>query len=362
MNFGITLLKIINNNDDSVFYEGNEFTLKYKELISENLNSFLTKILCSDIKSRPDWEDFDFGNEPLLNEKQFESFMDNVLKKYQIINEYYDNINTENMKYIYENEDFILLTIYEINTLKKMFSDEKEFKKGKYEITFLTINQDGMESELFNLNSKKCLDSYLIKNNFCPEKKSDFIDEINNINENLIKLVLEIKKQTNSEKFSIAENNVEEDFFENFMKKLGNSQFHKFFFSFIHKFINEIDKKKDIDYNKAYLELNFWKYVGEYILFFKEGVKSSNDFNAKRYNSKDDLLEIINKIFSEDEKGEKYNLISLFCEKIRSNFDILDNEQNQLEKDNKEAIEKFIEFYPSIIKLINYVEEKKINN
>ena len=89
---------------------------------------------------------------------------------------------------------------------------------------------------------------------------------------------------------------MEDDFFENFMKKLRNSEFHKFFFSFIHKFLNSIEKKQDIDYNKASLEIKFWKYIGEYILFFKEGVKSSNDFNVKSYDSKDDLLEVINKM------------------------------------------------------------------
>ena len=214
MNFGITLLKIINNNDEKVFYEDNEFILKYKQLISENLNNFLKKILCSDIKERANWEDFDFGNESLLNEKQFGSFLDNLLTKYKTINDYYDNINIDNIKYISENEDFIILTIYEINTLKQILSDEKKFKKGKYEITFLTIlNQDTVESELFNLNSKKCLDLNLIKNYLCKEKKSDFIDEITKINDNLKKLVLEIKKKTNSEKFSIVDNNVEEDFF-----------------------------------------------------------------------------------------------------------------------------------------------------
>ena len=78
-----------------------------------------------------------------------------------------------------------------------MLSDEKEFKKGKYEITLLTIlNQDAnkLDSELFNLNSKKCLDSNLIKNSLCPEKKSNFIDGISKVSENLVKLALELKK------------------------------------------------------------------------------------------------------------------------------------------------------------------------
>ena len=142
------------------------------------------------------------------------------------------------------------------------------------------------------------------------------------------------------------------------MKSLGNSKFHNFFFSFIHNFKKNNDQKQDIDYNKASLELKFWKYVGEYLLFFKEGVKSSNDFNTKSYESIDVLLKEINKIFSKNKKAEKYILISLFCEKIRSNFDILDNEQTHLEQDNKEALEKIIQFYPTILKLINYVEKK----
>ena len=364
MNFGMTLLKMINNDEEKIFYENNKFVLKYKNQISEEINDIISKCLCPNINDRPDWNSLVIDEESLLNEKQFIILLDKLLIKYKTINEYYSKIDINNMKYISENEDFIILILFEINKIKSILSNKKEFTSGRYEISFLTIlnkedNNNQIESQLYNINSKNCLDIYLINDNLCPEKKNNFINEINQIYNNLIKLILKIQKITNSEKFSIINNKINDDYFENLLKQFGKSKFHNFFFSFIHKFEN-INKNENIDKDKACLELNICKYIGETLLFIKEGIKSSNDFKSKRYKTKEELLKDLNDIFNEDnenEKGKKYILISLFCENIRHSYDFI--EHSNLEKDNESAIEKIIHFYPNILKLINFVKSKK---
>ena len=325
MNFGITLLKMINNNDDKIFYKDKEFKLRYKnkDQVSEEIKDIISKCVCSNIEERPDWKSLVVQKKTILDENQFNILLDTLLTKYKTINEYYSNINIKDMKFKNENEDFILLAIYEINKINTILSNKKEFRRGKYEISFLTIlNKDDnkIESQFYNINSKNCLDIYLINDNLCPKKKSNFIEETKIINNNLIKIILELQKISNKEKFSILKNNVNDDYFENLLKNFGKTKFHKFFFSFIKKCEENIIKKENIDKDKICLEINICKYIAETLLFIKEGIKSSNDFSSKRYKTKEELLNDIKNIFSEDnekEKGKKNILISLFCENIR---------------------------------------------
>lgn len=90
MNFGMTLLHILNNCDTNIFYEKNEFVLKIKRPISKELKKFLSKCLCKDIKDRPTWaelekEDFlknvEEDKKPLFNEAE----MKKMKLKYSLI-------------------------------------------------------------------------------------------------------------------------------------------------------------------------------------------------------------------------------------------------------------------------------------
>ena len=57
----------------------------------------------------------------------------------------------------------------------------------------------------------------------------------------------------------------------------------------------------------------------------------------------------INEIFEDEENKEKFILINMLSTKIRNvfnNLSSMDDKKNILEEDNKEAIEKLIEFYP----------------
>ena len=84
---------------------------------------------------------------------------------------------------------------------------------------------------------------------------------------------------------------------------------------------------------------------------FKESIESINysPFN----NSKEIIYTKINEIFEDEENKEKFILINIFSAKIRNvinNLNEMDDKKNVLKEDNKEAIEKLIEFYPKKIK------------
>ena len=362
MNFGITLLKMINNNEDEIFYKDNKFNLNFKRPISEQLKSFLSKCLCSVIKSRPNWKDLENEinenkNLTLLNEKQFRIFLDNLLTKYKTINEYYSKVDINNLEYINENEDFIIFIINEIKILNELLN-EKDFNRKEYNISFLSItdedNKEKLLSKFFHLNSKKCYNIKLIENSFKEkEKKSAFIDESEKICQNLIKIEINFQEKTKSCKFSKIDNDINTDFFKDFVKNFGKSKFHKFCLSFI---LNINTEQKEIDYNKAYNDLNFCKYIVEYLLFFKDAIKSA-DYPLPK-NSKESILNYINSIFAEKEGEKKYILISLLWAKFKNNYYLLDDDQFILKQDNKEALEKLINLYPFIIKLINFIKSK----
>ena len=378
MNFGMTILKLINNNEDDIFYKGNKFNLKYKNPISEKLSSFLSKCLCTDIKERANWNNLiyeeqpnniindieDNKNETLLNEKQFEIVLNNLLNKYKSINNYYNMINIDNLDYIYENEDFILLTLYEIEEIKKIVSDENEFNKNIFEISFLTLLMEEntnkiLDNKFFIFNSRNCFNSKLISNSLCEGEKNDFINKITKIYDNLLKILLNIKQATNSDKYSLIFNKINDNFLEDFIKGFGNSKFCQFFFSYIHIF-NENHKKNNINYKKAYVELNLFKYIAEFLLFFKEVINNNN--YKSNYESKEKIIEEMNNIFNGYENEEKkiilVNMLSLKIRNIFNSLSEIDDAKNILEKDNEEAIQKLVNFYPYILKLINYVKEK----
>ena len=298
----------------------------------------------------------------LLNKNQFEILIDNLLKKYETINNYYDKVNIDNLDFIYENEDFIFLTLYEIEIIKKIITDENEFNNNEHEISFLTIlieenTFNVLKQNFFILNSKQCFDIKLATNSLSEEKKNKFIAEITKIYDNLAKIVLDIKKITNSGNYSTIFNKINDNFLEDFVKDFGSSNFCQFFFSFIQKF-NENHNKENFDYEKANTELNLLKYIAELLLMFKESIESINYSPIK--NSKE-IYTKINEIFEDEKNKEKFILTNMLSSKIRNainNLSEMDDKKNILKEDNKEAIEKLIEFYPYIIKLIKYAKNK----
>ena len=363
MNYGITLLKMINNNDDDIFFKNNEFNLNSKRNISEKFKSFLSQCLCNDIENRPNWNDltndeFIKGDKTLLNEKQFDFLLNYFLEKYNSISEYY-NIFDFNDDNISQNEDFLLLTFYEIKKIKEILYDENSFNKNENQITFITLsklkdNSDKLISKL-NLNSKNCFNMKLISDNLSKEQKNKFYNEMEKIFQKLLNKLIDINKKTNSKKFSIENNEISDDFLENFVKNYRHFDLQDFCLSFINNFNNKNINKETIDYENALIELNFSKYIIEFLLFFKESIKESDEFSFnKKYESNDELLKDINNIFINENKADI--LISLLHnEFVKIIKDLSNDEQNILVKDNKTSLSQLIHFYPFMLKIIGFV-------
>ena len=370
MNYGITLLKMINNNDDKIFFDNDTFVLKTKNNISEQFNSFLSKCLCPDIEKRPNWKELENDefiksastneNEYLLNEKQLDILLNNLLLKYNTINEHYNKVDINKLNFIYENEDFILLTMYEIKIIKNILTDENEFNRIRHEISFINIkkqNNNNYEPCIFNINSKNCLKIKLINSFAYKEKRNKFIEQISKIYDKLKEKIIEVKQITNSDKFSFINNDIDADFFENFINNLDISKFHEFCLFFISKNKDNNNNQKDIDYNLAFSELNFSKYVFEFLLFFKESIQSDDDiFVNKMYKSKEELFNDINNNFMITKKN--MILISLICEKIRKNLNFLSDKEKILKEGNDIAIKKMVQFYPILLKFIDFIKSK----
>ena len=373
MNYGITLLQIMNNNDNKIIFENNKFVLKSKQNMSGQLKSFLTKCLCQDVINRANWEDLEidiFGNKKniILNENHFIILLENILNKYITINTYYNSINDniDNIDYITENEIFLLLTMNEINTVKKILSTQDGFNSSKNRITFLTllVNEEKEEGKgegegegedkhnkiipkFVNIKSRNCFDMKLMDYSQFKEKISRFIEEINQIFENLKTILSKIQK----EEHVYDVDNILEKFINNY----DNLNFNNFFFSFIKNYTEKYKNKEILDKQKTLEELNICKYIAEFLLFFKQSVYETDiNFFETKYKQKEELINDINEVFRKENK-KKFILISFICEDLKNILDNID-EDNIIVKDNKKALQELIYFYPNIIDIIKIVE------
>ena len=374
MNYGITLLQMMNNNDNKIIFENNKFVLKSKQYMSEQLKSFLTKCLCQDVISRANWEDLErdiFGNKKdllILNKNQFIFLLENLLNKYITINTYYNSINDniDNIDNITENEIFILLNMNEINTVKKILSTQDGFNSSKNRMTFLTLSVNKEEGEgegegegedkhnkiiqkFVNIKSRNCFDMKLMDYSQYKDEISRFIEEISQIFENLKTIVSKIQK----EEHAYDVDNILEKFINNY----ENLKFNNFFFSFIKNYTEKYKNKEILDKRKTLEELNICKYIAEFLLFFKQSVYETDiNFFETKYKQKEELINDINEVFGKENKNnKKFILISFICEELKNILDNID-EDNIIVKDNKNALQELIYFYPNIIDIIKIVE------
>ena len=373
MNFGMTLLHILNNCDTNIFYEKNEFVLKIKRPISKELKKFLSKCLCKDIKDRPTWaelekEDFlknvEEDKKPLFNEAemkkdeikiftniQFEALLNNLSQKYKSIYDYYTKAET-NMNYLSENEDFLMLMLYEMTMIKKILLNQNNFNFDENDISLISLTYNKVDDCDIKIESTNFLNIHLDSHskiklaNFSSLKEliSKFINDIELKFKDLRKKLLNMNKIT--KKYSNEFDNLDNDL-EIFIKNYEKSKFQKFFISLVED--NIILKKLENDTNGLILTLNLSKYIAECILLIKQNIKE-RDLNKKCCEK--ELINDINKIFKDE--NNKCILISLLYGKLRKFLKIVDEkEQKELIKNNENALEELKHFYPSIQILIN---------
>ena len=374
MNFGMTLLHILNNCDTNIFFENNKFTINTKRPISNELKSFLSKCLCKDIKNRPTWaelekedflKDINLDNKKellnvaeikkdeikIFNNIQFKALLNKLSQKYTSIYDYYTNTEI-NMKYLSENEDFLMLIIYEMEMIKNILLNQNNFIFYENNISIMSIEYNKDDDCDIKIETTNFLDINLDKNsikklaNFSSLKEhiSQFINDIEKKYKELRKKLLNMNRIY--KKYSNEFDNLDNDL-EIFIKNYGNSKFQKFFISLIED--NNFNKKLENDRNGLILSLNLSKYIAESILFIKQNIKERN------INKKCCEKEMINDIKNVFKDGNnKEILISLLYGKLRKFLNMIDEkEQKELVLNNQNSLEELIHFYPSIQILIN---------
>ena len=355
MNYGMTLLLFLNNNDKNIIIEKNKFVLKTKNNISPNLYSFLNKCLCPNNVNRPNFvnlksDEFikdSFDNEIIeeeffINEKQLDIILDYFLVKYNFFQYYYNENNSSENKFLELDEYLILFVIYEIIILKKILKIENINKLEQNELSILKIIYNNSSIESYNLNSINSIinNMKLIDINLHREKINNFLENIQNIYQNLINKYLEYNNITKKKKYIIDDDNIDENFFKFLIQNFNLTKY----LDLIKNKINIIDKKKD-NYNKN-KNISFIKYIFHFLLLIKQNINEvkSNNFNFNT--TKQDYINAFNNIFDKD--GEDYIIISTCSNFLRKFVKSTGNMKSNEKKEIKGLIYFYINIRPKL--------------
>ena len=339
MNYGVTLLLLLNNIDKDIILNNNRFVFKLKYEYSSDLCSFLNCCVCNDIQKRPNFnqlksneyaqKNFILKEENFLfDKKKIEVLQNFILIKYMSICEYYRSFNLSKIKdYFQENEYFLIYIIYEFITLKKFLTDDEFFNSKENEISIFEITSD-KHCKSFKINSKnpliknmKLIDSSLkdtleifFKNNQIT------IDEIK-------QKLLKINKKTKDQNYSINDNNIDENFIKYFIQKFENFKYNDYF--------NSFNKNNNIIDNDNGFKKSFYKYLSQFIFSIRKKMLEIQNGEEKTYLSEKEYINDLNDIF----KNEENIFISI-------NTHILEKyiEKNKFNNDNKKMLDSLTKF------------------
>jgi hypothetical protein len=299
------------------------------------------------------------GNDALINDEKLKQIFDYLNNKFELIINYYNNINFKNNEDISQIEIFINVTLFEMKIVNAFFNRDiyKKPFTNQNEISFISIDTN-CEMKKFDLNFVN------------PVLREYNIIKMNNnkiINDFLPLLQKDIKKM---EKLSLAirsftkESCCSEDI-SNFIQQIINSVYNidtksmqQYFIKLINKAVKE--KNKEVRYN----ELNLAKYLIELILFV---INIVNDNEKKIQFQKDILLKKFYQIFGESKnkveistinnKNAKYQhyLIVSFLPVLFKCKEASFLGKIKFSKD-KQSINKLIQYYPSLMKQINEIK------
>jgi hypothetical protein len=383
MNYGITLLKCFYGNDLKIKIENKSFDLPEKKKLSSKFCKFLSKCLYRDISKRYSWlglQSDNFLTEVtnivslykntneiglvLLDDNKLKIIFESLNHKYDLINKYYDSIEliekTQN-QYLKEIESFLILTLFEQLIILNIFDREEDKPfTSQQEVSFITLYKK--KDSRFNLNFANPILSNLkiinLKNN---EIVSNFIKLLKEHITKLKEITLKIHKITKSSLFK----GKYQEFLKNFISIFESSNFHSYFISIVKSANNYFQEK---EYDKTCKEVPIVVYICECILFIKESILESS--KEKIYFNNKEFIEDFNKIFEDDEEKnkveisvlkinedrEKYVIISFLGVIFRYFINSMDFNQSYLNQ-AKDALDRLLDFYPSLMKLL--VDSKK---
>ena len=373
MNYGITLLKILSGKN--LVIKDKKIELPEDISLSEEFNIFLTKCLTRNYIKRATWNELSnckfitvsnvetnniMDDKALIDDEKLNKIFDYLNNKFETIINYYNKINLENNPNISQIEVFVSATLFEMKIVNLFFNRNIEIKpfSNQQEISFISIDINGETNKcdlnfvnpvlkdvrIINMNNNKLIKDFLI-----------------NLQKNIKKVQKLLIIVQSYAKFSSSSGNYN-NFIHNILNSINSvntSSLQQYFSTLIKHSSNE--KDEELRCNELYLA----KYLMEFILFI---ITIINESGSKIYFNKDTLLRKFYKIFGEEKN--KIEISSIDVNDVKNRYIIISflpilfkcresefDSEIRLSK-NKQSINGWIKYYPSLMKKIN---ELKIN-
>jgi hypothetical protein len=257
-------------------------------------------------------------------------------------------------KYYMAHSIIILLTLREIEIIEEFLKENKQFKKeSKKEDEYINVS-----IPQYHFKFKKIY-SFKFKNiNIMDEKIKNFKKEIRSIH-------LELQKHLDDELINIFGVSVIDDVsspLENngFLFKIiemsfdSDSDLHELYINYINEFIKLKVERKNIYTEDVLNRLKMLKSITQILLFIKIYIKLNGE--AKDRLSEEEQLECGKYIASDD-----LILTYFILFELKKKQELFNSENQNLKKDNEQALEELIKFNNQLLNIINKIE-KIINN
>ena len=375
MNYGITLLKLFSGNN--LNYKGKEIILPENKIMSEDFNTFMSKCLTRNCRKRFTWLQLGslnfvldnnmeisniVGNKALIDEKKLTQIFDYLNNKFDIIINYYNNINfNNNTEFISQIDIFVNVTLFEMKIVNAFFNRDiyKRPFTSQNEISFISISSDCFMKK-FDLNMvNPVLRDIIIIKMYNNKLIKDF----------LINLQEKIKKMENISKSIQSftkESSCSRDI-TNFIQQVINSVYNMGKSSMQNYFINinsnaVKEKNNKLQMNQLYMA----KYIIEFIIFV---ITIINDSRNKIEFNKDTLLQKFYQIFGEEKN--KIEMTEINLKETKQNYLVISflpilfkcSEANFIKKmrlsQGGMSINKLVKYYPSLMKKIDGTKNSK---
>lgn len=259
-------------------------------------------------------------------------------------------------KYYMAHSIIILLTLREIEIIEEFLKENKQFKKeSKKE----SKEDSKKEDEYINVSIPqyhfkfKKIYSFKFKNiNIMDEKIKNFKKEIRSIHLELQKhldddLINNFGVSVIDDVSSPLENN---GFLFKIIEMSFDSDLHELYINYINEFIKLKVERKNIYTEDVLNRLKMLKSITQILLFIKIYIKLNGE--AKDSLSEEEQLECGKYIASDD-----LILTYFILFELKKKQELFNSENQNLKKDNEQALEELIKFNNQLLNIINKIEK-----